>query len=308
MLITAAILLSMTACASSPANSSLPESSASSAPSSSSSSSDTASLSLTLDKYPKIDGSTANLPLMAKVMSLVCGIPLEQAEELSEVTTTPNAYKNLVDGKKDILLVYEAAQATQEYIDQSGVALEKTPIGLDALVFITNEKNPVLNLSSEQLMDIYSGKITNWKDVGGNDSEIIAYQRSEESGSQALFIKLLMQDVLPMPAPTELKPMGMGELIDMLAGYKDTANALGFSVYYYANYMYSNPGLRFMQVNGITPSDDTIASKEYPYLNEFYVVIRADEPQDSPARLLRDWILTDEGKAAIVDAGYIPAK
>ncbi|MBQ2860110.1 MAG: hypothetical protein IJE80_03000 [Peptococcaceae bacterium] len=59
-------------------------------------------------------------------------------------------------------------------------------------------------------------------------------------------------------------------------------------------------------VDGVQPSDETIADGSYPLLNEYYVVIRADEPEDSPARLLRDWILSDEGSAAIVKAGYIP--
>lgn len=70
--------------------------------------------------------------------------------------------------------------------------------------------------------------------------------------------------------------------------------------------MYQQPGLRFLQVDGVAPSDETIADGSYPLLNEYYVVIRADEPADSPARQLRDWILSDEGKAALVKAGYIP--
>jgi len=59
-------------------------------------------------------------------------------------------------------------------------------------------------------------------------------------------------------------------------------------------------------VDGVQPSDETIADGSYPLLNEYYVVIRADEPADSPARQLRDWLLTAEGKAAMEKAGYIP--
>jgi len=95
-------------------------------------------------------------------------------------------------------------------------------------------------------------------------------------------------------------------LIDELARYNNEGNALGYSVFYYANYMYQQPGLRMIAVDGVQPSDETIADGSYPLLNEYYVVIRADEPEDSPARLLRDWILSDEGSAAIVKAGYIP--
>lgn len=261
----------------------------------------------TTETYPIMDGSTANLPLMAEVMSRTCDITREQAEEVTSCTTTPTAWVRLANGEADILLVYEAADVTKKELEAIGTELEITPIGRDALVFINNKDNPVNNLTTQQLLDIYTGKITNWQEVGGNDVEIIPYQRVESSGSQSLFKKLLMKDITPMDAPTELRPTAMGELIDELANYNNTANALGYSVYYYASYMYTQPGLQFISVDGVAPNEETIASGSYPYVNDFFVAIRADEPADSPARQLRDWILSDDGIQALKDAGYIPA-
>ena len=265
-----------------------------------------ASLQLSLEEYPRMDGSTANLPMMAEIMSQVCGITLEEAEELTTCTKTSNAWSNIANGNVDILLVYEAAEDTKAYLETVGTKLEVTPVGRDALVFINNEQNPVDNLTQAQLIDIYTGKVTNWNEVGGEDLDIIPYQRVATSGSQSLFMKLLMKDVVPMDAPMELRPAEMGMLIDELARYNNEGNALGYSVFYYASYMYQQPGLRMIAVDGVQPSDETIADGSYTLLNEYYVVIRADEPEDSPARLLRDWILSDEGSAAIVKAGYIP--
>ena len=265
-----------------------------------------ASLQLSLEEYPRMDGSTANLPMMAEIMSRVCGITLQEAEELTTCTKTSNAWSGVANGNADILLVYEAAEDTKAYLETVGTELEVTPVGRDALVFINNEQNPVDNLTQAQLIDIYTGKVTNWNEVGGEDLDIIPYQRVVTSGSQSLFMKLLMKDVVPMDAPMELRPAEMGMLIDELARYNNEGNALGYSVFYYANYMYQQPGLRMIAVDGVQPSDETIADGSYPLLNEYYVVIRADEPEDSPARLLRDWILSDEGSAAIVKAGYIP--
>lgn len=265
-----------------------------------------ASLQLSLEEYPRMDGSTANLPMMAEIMSQVCGITLEEAEELTTCTKTSNAWSNVANGNADILLVYEAAEDTKAYLETVGTELEVTPVGRDALVFINNEQNPVDNLTQAQLIDIYTGKVTNWNEVGGEDLDIIPYQRVVTSGSQSLFMKLLMKDIVPIDAPMELRPAEMGMLIDELARYNNEGNALGYSVFYYANYMYQQPGLRMIAVDGVQPSDETIADGSYPLLNEYYVVIRADEPEDSPARLLRDWILSDEGSAAIVKAGYIP--
>lgn len=102
-----------------------------------------------------------------------------------------------------------------------------------------------------------------------------------------------------MEAPTELAPAEMGELIERLAEYNNAGNALGYSVFYYASYMYEKPGLKFLAVDGVAPTDETIADGSYPFLNDFYAVIRADEPAGSPARQIAEWLQTDEGKALI---------
>lgn len=261
---------------------------------------------LTAEDFPRMDGSTANLPLMAAVLSAATGISPEQAQLQVDCSTTANAWLNLADGYTDILLVYEAAEETKQELETIGTELEITPIGLDALVFIVNEQNPVTSLSQQQLRQIYTGQITNWSDLGGEDLPIKAFQRDPTSGSQSLFRKLLLPDTEPMQAPTELRPGDMGSLIEGLASYNNEGSAIGYSVFYYASYMYAKPGLRFVAVDGVTPSDETIANQTYPLLNPFYVAIRADEPEDSPARILRDWLVAD-GAPVIEAAGYIPA-
>lgn len=264
------------------------------------------SLQMDLQEYPKMDGSTANLPLMAEVLHEVCNLSREEAEELVSCSKTSQAWWNLVNGDVDILLVYEPDEGTRQQLAEQGVELEVTPIGRDGLVFINNEKNPVKNLTTEQLQGIYTGAITNWSQVGGEDVAIEAFQRRETSGSQAMFRKLVMQGLTPMDAPVEWRPTEMGELIDVLAEYNDSASAIGYSVYYYVSQMYAKPGLRLMDVDGVSPTKDTIATGEYPFTNEFFVAIRAAEPADSPARQLYNWICSEEGTQALITAGYVP--
>lgn len=261
---------------------------------------------MSAEEFPRMDGSTANLPLMAAVLSAVTGMEPEEAENTVSCTTTPAAWAQLASGYTDLLLVYEAAEDTQAVLDSIGTELEITPIGLDALVFIVNQQNPVQSVAQEQLREIYTGRITNWKELGGEDLDIQAFQRDPTSGSQSLFRKLLMPDQEPMEAPKAFIPSDMGGLIEGLASYNNDGGAIGYSVFYYASYMYTKPGLRFLAVDGVTPSDETIADQTYPLLNPFYVVIRADEPADSPARQVRDWLLTEDGTKTISDAGYIP--
>ena len=259
------------------------------------------------EEFPKLDGSTACIPLMAQMMADTTGIDLETAQSSISVSTTATAweYFGLYDTDTQMLVVYEAPDSVKEELQEANVQLEQKPIGRDALVFIVNEDNPVKSLTQQQLKDIYAGKITNWKEVGGQDLDIVAFQRRADSGSQTLFQKLLIQGGELMDPPTELAPTAMGELVDSLAAYNNSANALGFSVYYYIDQMYSQPGLRLLAVDGVEPSNDTIASEKYPLCNEFYAVIHPDAAADSPERTLYNWLDTEAGQACIRKSGYV---
>ncbi|MBQ2204847.1 MAG: substrate-binding domain-containing protein [Lachnospiraceae bacterium] len=258
--------------------------------------------------YPVVDGSTANMPMMAQIRSSYLGESLTEAENNVDVSTTDYAWRNLVTGKADLLLVYEPSAETKKLIDESGVKLKITPVGVDALVFIVNEKNNVKNLTTKQIQDIYSGEISNWKGLGGDDQVIEAYQRVLNSGSQTLFLNLVMKDVKPVDPPVKYRVEGMDGLIEALASYNDAGNALGYSVYYYAKKMYAVPGLELISVDGVMPSDESIGNAQYPFLNQYYLVIREDTPEDSETMKLYNYILSDKGKEDIRKAGYIPVK
>ena len=289
-----------------------PASSASTAPeppASSAASEVTAAPFLTVEDIPALDGSTACIPLMAQMLADTTGMDLEEAQSSISVSTTAYAWESfgLYNTDTKMLVVYEAPDSVKEELEAANVQLEQKPIGVDALVFIVNEDNPVTDLTQQQLRDIYAGKITNWKDVGGQDLDIVAFQRRSDSGSQTLFQKLLIQGGELMDPPTELAPTAMGELVDSLAAYNNSANAIGFSVYYYIDQMYSQPGLRLLSVDGVMPSNDTLADGSYPLCNDFYAVIRPDAAADSPERQLYDWLDTEAGQACSKKAGYVPA-
>ena len=134
---------------------------------------------LTEEDFPALDGSTACIPLMAQMMADTTGIDLEIAQSSINVSTTAYAWENfgLYDTTTKMLVVYEAPESVKEQLENAHIQLEQKAIGVDALVFIVNEDNPVQSLTQQQLKDIYAGKITNWKEVGGNDLDIVAFQR-----------------------------------------------------------------------------------------------------------------------------------
>ncbi|MCI7814341.1 MAG: substrate-binding domain-containing protein [Lachnospiraceae bacterium] len=259
---------------------------------------------MTLEEYPRIDGSLACVPLCEALAVEMTGCSKAEAEEtMAAFTNTNPCYLELAEGRKDILLAYEPAQSTKEELKNYD-PLDMEPVGKDALVFLVNEDNPVESLTKEQVYDIYTGKITNWSEVGGEDIEIKAFQRPETSGSQTMMRKLLIGDAAMAEAPKEMIASGMDDIIEALTQYDNSANALGYSVYYYASSMFQQPGLKFLQVDGVEPSSETIQSGEYPLINEFYCV--TNEQSSERAKEIKAWLLTEEGQEFVKECGYVP--
>ena len=236
--------------------------------------------------FPVTDGSTATLPLSWMLYRVCTGENQAAAEKAMQFTKTNNAYIRLMDGEADLVIAYEPGPNAKE--DPRYGEIEMKPIGLDALIFICNTENAVESLTTEEIQKIYTGKIKNWKEVGGKDVDIIAFQREQNSGSQTLMENLMMKGKKMAEAPVEYRPSEMGELIDGVARFANTGNALGYSVYFYARNMYKRPNLRFMAVDGVLPSNDTIRDGSYTYVNPFYAAVRKDEPAGTKARILFD--------------------
>ena len=259
------------------------------------------------EDYPRVDGSTSMLPLSRALMMAATGVSAQEAELRVSHSKTTLSFYALVSGEADLLLVARPAEEAFAYADEMGVELEMRPIGVDALVFLTGEENPVDSLTQQQAVGIYTGEITNWQEVGGADAEIIAYQRNKTAGSQVMMENVVMDGEPMMDAPMEYRPSEMGALVDEVASYRNSADAIGYSVYYYVTEMYLREGVKLLAIDGVAPSNETIASGEYPYTQYNYAVIRKDEREDSPARQLFDFLTTPEGKALMAAQGYVPA-
>ncbi len=262
----------------------------------------------TEENYPKMGGSLANLPLGEAVTATVLGIDRERANSMVrfEGSTTDN-YKWLLDGTFDILLAYEMSEEAKALCEEQNVELEMTPIGADALVFICSLENAVESLTQEQIEEIYKGNITNWSEVGGEDSPIIPYQRNKDSGSQTLFDKLINLGDELMDAPEDIRIGSMIGLLEAVADYDNSKDALGYTVYYYLTNMEGEKldTSKLLAVDGIAPTNESIASGEYPYVNDFYVVIKKDAPEDSPERILYNWICSEQGKELARRENYV---
>ena len=256
-----------------------------------------------LENYPKIDGSTATLPLATAFKANFTGTELEETKV--EHSKTHNAYINLINGDTDLILVTYPSEEELKLAKENNVELEIIPIVKEAFVFFVNKENPIENLTLEQVQDIYSGKITNWKEVGGTDSEILAFQRPENSGSQTGMLSLVMQDKEIMKPKTENIISGMNEIIDVISNYDNKDTAIGYSYYYYATTMYTSDTIKLLGINGVKPTYDNIKNGLYSIQTAYYAVIRNDEPQDSNARKLLNAMMSERGQNVAKEAGYV---
>ncbi|HEX2832767.1 MAG TPA: phosphate ABC transporter substrate-binding protein [Thermoanaerobaculia bacterium] len=176
-----------------------------------------------------------------------------------------------------------------------------TPIARDGLSVYLNEKNPVKELTLAQLRDIYTGKITNWKQVGGGDAAIILYSRENSSGTYTYFKDNVLMGKDFSPRAQTLQ--GTAAVVNAVA--KD-ANGIGYGGAAYAK------GIRFAAVKkddkspGVLPSLETVRNGSYPISRFLYLYSRA-KPSGAMKQFI-DWALGPEGQAIVTKVGYFPVK
>ena len=256
------------------------------------------------ENFPRIDGSTSLIPLEAGIRAAIFGKSFDEAQKDVVHSTTWGSFKNLLGGDADIIFSTPISAEQQKMADEAGIKLEQVPVVKEAFVFLVNAKNPVDSLTQQQIKDIYSGKIANWKELGGNDEPIVAYQRNRDSGSQNYMIDFMGETPLA-EAPTELRPGSMGGLMDVIAPNDGSLGSIGYSVYAYAADMYgTGDNIKFIKVDGVAPTKETIISGEYPLSSYNYAIFRADEPEEGAVRRLAEWMTSYDGQLAAAKAGY----
>lgn len=259
----------------------------------------------TRETMPRLDGSTSTAPLARAMCAVLLGEDQDQVADLVQFSRTTQSYWNLMNGDADLLLAAEPTPEVMEALNSQG-RWELTPFATDALVFVVNQDNPVDSLTVEQVQKIYTGEITNWSEVGGEDLDIVPFQRNKEAGSQTMFEKLVMSGLELMTPPANWTSNSMEGLLNAVREYDNSAAALGYTVYYYANDMEMARGLKVLAIDGVSPSAQAIRDKEYPFLNPYFVAVQKDLPQDSPTRILYDWVLGPDGQKLAALEGYVP--
>ena len=240
------------------------------------------------EQFPQIDSSTARKPITAEIYSYFMG---DDPSKTPLCSKTHGAWLNLADNVADLVFLVAPTEEEESHFREVKANIEMKPYGYDGLGFMVSPKCPVKSLTQEQIRGIYECKITNWKEVGGPDAPIHPYFRDSQSGSQRLFEDFLWPDG---DAPDFSSMMDHFYFEDDMESITDAVAwdeyAIGYNIISYLDWAFESGYVDPIAIDGVVPTRDTFIDGSYPYITTAYVAIRADEPEDSPTRMLYDWI------------------
>lgn len=181
--------------------------------------------------------------------------------------------------------------------EEKASGLTETVLAYDGIAIIVNPENTVSELTLENIADIYTGKITNWKDLGGKDAEIVLIGREAGSGTRDGF-----ESITGTEGKCEYRQelSSTGDVITTVAGNPD---AIG-----YASLASVKDTVKAVSVDGVVPSEDTIKDGSYVVQRPFILVTKTDTPLSAAAQKFFDFVTSDEAVELISEAGVVAAK
>jgi phosphate transport system substrate-binding protein len=234
--------------------------------------------------------------------------PPMEYKSIVQCNKTSEAFQRLIDEETDIIFCYEPSTAEKNAAAEKGKRFNLTPIAHDAFVFIVNEKNNLNTITQRQIRDIYSGRVTNWKNISGVDEPVIAYQRPENSGSQTILQSIMKKDQLMEPIlGSEAIAEGMHYMLKKVsADYYNYNSAIGYTFLFYLTQMAGDSGVKVLALDGVAPTRQTIQNKKYPFTQTVYAITTGNESENTKKFI--EWILSSQGQELVVKTGYTPVK
>ena len=239
-----------------------------------------------------VSGSTSVGRLMDKVAKAYEAKNENVSIEINQVGSSAGI-KDTING------VAELGMSSRDLKDEeksSGVS--GTAIAYDGIAVIVNNENKVKNLTLDQLKDIYTGKITNWKDVGGENGQIVVVSREDGSGTRDAFQEIVGYKSEELVADATIAD-GSGNIKTTVSGNK---NAIGFD-----SFSYVDDSISALKVNGVEPTEELAKSGEYKLSRPFLLVTKDDTLTDEGQKVI-DYILSDEGQKIVEEDKLIKIK
>lgn len=242
-----------------------------------------------------INGSTTVLPVMQKAgeafMAANPGISLAISGGGSG-----NGIKALNEGLCQVAMSSrDIKESEMEQGKKRGVNPVRAAVAVDALVPVVHPDNPVKNLSTAQLRDVYAGRITNWRELGGKDGKIVVVSRDTSSGTYETWEQIVMRK--EKVAASALLQASNGAVAQTVSKNRRAIGYIGFG--------YLNASLKKLDVDGIEATPATALSKKWPIARELYLFTNG-QPQGAVKKLLDFLLDSKKGQKAVAETGYIP--
>ncbi len=242
-------------------------------------------------------------------------LPLSQKEAEKYMNTHPGAsvtvvgggsgvgIASLMEGTTDIAMSSRELKTDERMkLEEANKKVTEVIIAYDALAVVVHPTNKVSQLTREQLEGIFTGKISNWKEVGGSDSKIIAYTRESSSGTYEFFKEHVMSK--KNFASTALSLPATGAIIQSVS---QTPGAIG-----YVGLAYVSAGVKAVAVSYdqgatfVSPSVESAKSKAYPIARPLLLIY--DSAIEAKVKPYIDYVLSDESQKSVAEVGYVPIR
>lgn len=264
---------------------------------------------LTKKELPTLDAQVSLQPLMTAVVK-----DFTQDTNFSEsqlnYSDNNDCYNRLINGEVDILFATNPSDDIMTRANAMGIELELIPIAKDGFVFYVNPDNPIDSLKVSDIQKIYSGQVSNWSQLGGNNENIMAFQRTDNSLNQREMISLVMRNLEIIDAPKNIFiDREFGEVNDLIASYDNSKSAIGYSYYYDTKILYNidsktQKSVKLLKINDITPNYENITNGLYPLQTNYYLVRNKNNTHEN-VDIFINTMLSDRGRAVVKEAGYI---
>lgn len=239
-----------------------------------------------------VSGSTSVGPAMESIAEKFQEKNKDIAVEIQQVGSSAGI-KNAIEGTSQIGMTSRDLKD-----EEKNAGLKETQIALDGIAIITHKNNEVKDLTMDQIKGIYTGKITNWKQVGGKDTPIVVLSREDGSGTRDGF-----QDKLGFKSEELIKEAqisdGSGNIKSTVEGNE---NAIG-----YISFGYVDDSVNKLKVGGVALTPENVKSNKYTMARPFILVNKEDAMTEQSTKLI-DFILSDEGQKIMEDQGFISIK
>ena len=251
-----------------------------------------------LEDWPRTDCSTSTRPVRDLVAYKLLGVPYKWEVDWMSGTTyiiQPDFFGTKAPFSYDDFFAKNHFSGTHDAY-------------MNALVFIVNPKNPVKNLTSDQVRKIYTGEIRNWKEVGGVDHAITPYIRNADSGSQEKMETLVMQGLTMIDRTDEnyMYEIIGSQMISPYAQLEIDEYGIGYTPFFYCTAMVRDlMRVDMLSIDGVAPTKESLRSNKYPFVSSIYAAVRKTENHESMAYKLYQFLFTKKGADMIDESGYI---